>query len=48
MKLYLKFDPKTALKKIIQEQLDKLQIQYEYMGFAEIEIEENISGEGLR
>lgn len=48
MKLYLKFDPKTALKKIIQEQLDKLQIQHEYMGFAEIEIEENISGEGLR
>jgi len=43
MKLYLKFDSIIAFKKIIQEQLVKLQIEYEYLGFAEIEIEEAIS-----
>jgi AraC-like DNA-binding protein len=47
MKLYLKFDSNVALKKIIQEQLDKLQIKYEYLGFAEIEIDDTISGAGL-
>ena len=47
MKLYLKFDSNVALKKIVQEQLDKLQIKYEYLGFAEIEIEDAISGERL-
>lgn len=47
MKLYLKFDSNAALKKIMQEQLDKLQINYEYLGFAEIEIEDTISGASL-
>lgn len=47
MKLYLKFDPNVALKKIIQEQLDRLQIKYEYVGFAEVEIEDTISGTSL-
>lgn len=47
MKLYLKFDSNIALKKIMQEQLDKLQIKYEYLGFAEIEIEDTISGSSL-
>jgi AraC-like DNA-binding protein len=44
MKLYLKFDTNIAFKKIIEEQLDKLQLKYAYMGFAEIEIDDSISG----
>lgn len=47
MKLYLKFDSAAALKKIVQEQLNKLQIPYEYLGFAEIEIADAISGDML-
>jgi len=43
MKLYLKFDNNVAFKKIIEEQLDKLQIEYTYLGFAEIEIDDSIS-----
>jgi len=47
MKLYLKFDSNVALKKIMQEQLDKLQINHEYLGYAEIDIEDSISSAGL-
>ncbi len=47
MKLYLKFDSNVALKRILQEQLDQLQIKYDYLGFGEIEIEGTISGAGL-
>lgn len=47
MKLYLKIDSSVALKQIIQEQLDILQIGYKYVGFAEIEIEDTISSAGL-
>jgi AraC-like DNA-binding protein len=43
MKLYLKFDTNIALKKIIQEQLDKLQMKFNYLGFAEIELDDTIS-----
>jgi len=48
MKLYLKFDTNVALKKIVQEQLDKLQMKYDYLGFAEIEINETITSEKMR
>ena len=47
MKLYLKFDANTAFRQIIQDQLSKLQIQYTYLGFAEIEIDDNVSNEGM-
>lgn len=47
MKLYLKFDSNTALKKIVQEQMGILQIKYEYLGFAEIETESTVSGTHL-
>ncbi len=47
MILYLKFDSNVALKKVMQEQLDKLQIKHEYLGFAEIEIEDTISSAQL-
>jgi len=43
MKLYLKFDTNIALKKIVQEQLDKLQMKFNYLGFAEIELDDTIS-----
>lgn len=48
MKLYLKFDTNIALKKLVQEQMNKLQMGYDYLGFAEIEIEDTISGEQIR
>lgn len=47
MKLYLKFDANTAFRQILQDQLSKLQIQYAYLGFAEIEIDDNVSIEGM-
>lgn len=47
MKLYLKFDTNIAFKQIMQEQLNKLQIPYTYVGFAEIEINGNVSSEGM-
>jgi AraC-like DNA-binding protein len=47
MKLFLKFDPKIALKKIIDEQFGRLHISYNYLGFAEIEIEDTLSGSEL-
>jgi AraC-like DNA-binding protein len=47
MKIYLKFDANTAFRQIIQEQLSKLRIQYTYLGFAEIEIGDNLSSEGM-
>lgn len=43
MKLYLKFDAGTTCKKIVQEQISKLNIPFEYIGFAEIEIDDAVS-----
>lgn len=47
MKLYLKFDSIIACKKIIQDQLDKLQMQFTYLGFSQIEIEDTLSSARL-
>ncbi len=47
MKIYLKFDSVIACKKIIQEQFEKLNLQYEYIGFAEIEIDDSVSSNVL-
>lgn len=47
MKLYMKFDSTIAFKKIIQEQIEKLNVQYEYLGFAEIELEDPVSSSRL-
>ena len=44
MRIYLKFDASIACKKIMQEQLEKLNLQYAYIGFAEIEIADAVSG----
>ncbi|MDO9254228.1 MAG: AraC family transcriptional regulator [Bacteroidales bacterium] len=48
MKLYLKFDSNIALKKIVEEQLDKLQMKFDYLGFAEIEIDNAVSGSEIK
>lgn len=47
MKLYLKFDANTAFREILQEQFRKMEIPYIYHGFAEIEIDDNVSNEGM-
>jgi len=47
MKLYLKFDSGIACRKILQEQMEKLNMQYEYIGFAEIEIDDAVSSSVL-
>ena len=44
MNLYLKFNANIACKKIIQEQLDKFRIDYEYLGFGEVAIENTFPG----
>lgn len=43
----MKFDSGIAFKKIVHEQLSKLNIRFEYIGFAEIEIDNAISNKGL-
>jgi AraC-like DNA-binding protein len=47
MKLYMKFNSSIACKKIIEEQLEKLNIHFEYKGFAEIEVDDAVSRRGL-
>lgn len=37
MKLYFKLDINKASKSILQEQFDKLQLKYDYIGFGEVE-----------
>ena len=48
MKLYIKFEILTACKKILQEQLDKLALDYVITGFNEVEIKEAISDEKMQ
>jgi len=43
MKLYIKYNFHTACKKILQEQLDKLQLKYSLTSFNELELNETIS-----
>jgi AraC-like DNA-binding protein len=47
MKLYLKFDHNVAFKKIIKEQFEKLHIDYDYQGLAEIEISDALTSSQL-
>jgi AraC-like DNA-binding protein len=48
MKLYLKFDPNIAFKKIIEEQLGKLQMNFTYAGMYEVEVDDSISSAGIK
>ncbi len=45
MKLYIKYDINVVCRKILQEQLDKLDFSYDLVGSYEVEIKENISSE---
>lgn len=48
MNLYTKCDISVASKKILQEQLDKLEIRYTILGFSEVEIKDGISNSKLK
>lgn len=47
MKLYIKYDINTVCKKILQDQLEKLGLSYNLLGYTEVEIKEDISSEKL-
>jgi len=47
MKLFIKYDMPAACKKILQEQLDKLKLDYSISGFNEVDINDKISGERI-
>ena len=48
MKLYIKYDINAACKKILQEQLDSLNLNYSIIGFGEVEIKETLQGDKLK
>lgn len=43
MKLYIKYDINIACRVIVQEQLDRLNIEYQLMEFGEIEISDSVT-----
>lgn len=47
MNLYVKYDIHAACKKILQEQLDRLNLTYTLLGVTEVEIRETMSPEKL-
>ncbi|HVD99054.1 MAG TPA: helix-turn-helix transcriptional regulator [Cytophagaceae bacterium] len=48
MKLYIKYNINAICKKILEEQLDKLDLNYSVTGFGEVDIKENVSNEKLK
>ncbi len=48
MKLYIKYDINVICKKILQEQLDKLDLSYALVAFGEVEVKEVLTGETLK
>ena len=48
MKLYIKYDINEICKKILQEQLDRLELSYALLGYSEVEIKEDISNDKLK
>ncbi len=47
MKLYLKYDINIIFKKTLEEQLDKLDIQYKINGLGEVEFQDGLSVEKI-
>ncbi len=43
MKLYFKYDIHAACKKIVEEQLNAMKLEYALIGFGEVELQEDIS-----
>lgn len=48
MKVYLKFDINAICKKVLQEQLDALNLNYSVLGFGEVEINNDPSAETVK
>lgn len=48
MKLYLKFDINAICKKVLQEQLDALNIDYSIISFGEVEIQNSAANETIK
>lgn len=48
MKLFVKYDINKACRKILQEQLDKLGLDYSVIAFGEVEIKENLGSDRLK
>ncbi len=48
MKIYIKYNLKAACEKILQEQLDRLDLKYSLIGFGEVELKEVLSSEKLQ
>lgn len=48
MKLYLKFDINSICKKVLQEQLDSLSLNYSVLGFGEVEINNSPTPETIK
>lgn len=48
MNLFTKCDASVACKKILQEQLDKMELRYAISGYGEVEIKDNISNAKLQ
>ena len=48
MKLYLKFDINSVCKKVLQEQLDNLGIDYSMVGFGEVEIQNSVASDVIK
>lgn len=48
MKLYIKYDINAICKKILQEQLERLNLSFILLGYTEVEIKEDISTEKLK
>ncbi len=47
MKLFIKYDINALCRKILQEQLDKLELKYELIGFSEVELKETVVPEKM-
>ncbi len=48
MKLYLKYDINIIFRKIVEEQLDKLEVDYKINGLGEVEFNESLSGNTIK
>ena len=48
MKLYLKFDINTVCKKVLQQQLEEMELPYSIIAFGEVDLREPVAKEKLK
>ncbi len=48
MKLYIKYNINALCKKVLEEQLDKLGLDYSVSGFGEVDIKENVPNDKIK